>query len=97
LIVTEAPLPERPRLLPPPSVAERLESEMDDEVLFVVGDMWKVATARVPLGTSTLDELRLMTRQFALPAPVEHERTSPETEVTVGLAVMVTELKSVEE
>ena len=70
---------------------------MDDEVLFVAGDMWKVATASVPLGTSTLEELRLMTRQFALLAPVEHDSTSPETEVTVELEVMVTELKSAEE
>ena len=56
-----------------------------------------MATARVPLGTSTLEELRLMTRQFALLAPVEHESTSPETDVTAELAVMVTELKSVAE
>jgi hypothetical protein len=97
LIVMEVPVPERPKLLPVPSVAERPDSEMDDEVLVVVGDMWKAATASVPLGTSTLEELRLMTRQFALLAPAEHESTSPEREVTVELAVMVTELKSVEE
>ena len=97
MIVIEVPLPESPRLLPLPSVAERPESEIEDEVLFVVGDMWKVATASVPLGTSTLEELRLMARQFALLAPVEHESTSPEREVTVELAAMVTELKSVEE
>ena len=95
-MVIEVPLPERPRLLPLPSVAERPESEMDDEVL-VVGDMWKLATASVPLGTSTLEEVRLMTRQLALLAPVEHESTSPATDVTVELVVMVTELKSVEE
>lgn len=70
---------------------------MDDEVLFVVGEIWKLATANVPLGTSTVVELRLITRQFALLAPVEHESTSPETEVTVPLVVMVTELKSVAE
>ena len=97
MMVIEVPLPERPRLLPLPSVAERPESEMDDEVLVVVGDMWKLATASVPLGTSTLEEVRLMTRQFALLAPVEHESTSPGTDVTVELVVMVTELKSVEE
>lgn len=91
------PLPESPRLLPEPSVDERLASEMDDEVLFVVGEIWKLATANVPLGTSTVVELRLITRQFALLAPVEHESTSPETEVTVPLVVMVTELKSVAE
>ena len=91
------PLPESPRLLPEPSVDERLASEMDDEVLFVVGEIWKLATANVPLGTSTVVELRLITRQFALLAPVEHESTSPETEVTVPLVEMVTELKSVEE
>ena len=34
-MVMEAPLPERPRLLPLPSVAERSVSEMADEVLFV--------------------------------------------------------------
>lgn len=56
-----------------------------------------MATANVPLGTSTVVELRLITRQFALLAPVEHESTSPETEVTVPLVVMVTELKSVAE
>ena len=56
-----------------------------------------MATARVPLGTSTLEELRLITRQLALLAPVEHESTSPESEVTALLGVMVTELKSVEE
>jgi hypothetical protein len=56
-----------------------------------------VATASVPLGTSTLVEVRLMTRQFALLAPVEHESTSPEMDVTVEVAVTVTELKSVEE
>ena len=39
MMVIEVPLPERPRLLPLPSVAERPESEMDDEVLVVVGDM----------------------------------------------------------
>lgn len=91
------PLPESPRLLPEPSVDERLASEMDDEVLFVVGEIWKLATANVPLGTSTVVELRLITRQFALLAPVEHESTSPETEVTVPLVEMVTELKSVAE
>ena len=91
------PLPESPRLLPEPSVDERLASEMDDEVLFVVEEIWKLATANVPLGTSTVVELRLITRQFALLAPVEHESTSPETEVTVPLVVMVTELKSVAE
>jgi hypothetical protein len=96
-MVIEAPVPERPRLLPLPSVAERPESEMDDEVLFVVGDIWNVATASVPLGTSTLVEVRLMTRQFALLTPVEHESTSPETEVTVEVVAMVTELKSVDE
>jgi hypothetical protein len=96
-MVIEVPLPESPKLLPLPSVAERPESEMDDEVLVVVGDMWKLATASVPLGTSTLEDVRLMTRQFALLAPVEHESTSPETDVTVELVVMVTELKSVEE
>ncbi|HXA08218.1 MAG TPA: hypothetical protein VNY30_25395 [Bryobacteraceae bacterium] len=83
--------------MPEPSVDERLASEMDDEVLFVVGEIWKLATANVPLGTSTVVELRLITRQFALLAPVEHESTSPETEVTVPLVVMVTELKSVAE
>jgi hypothetical protein len=95
-MVIEAPLPESPRLLPVPSVAERPVSEIEDEVLFVVGDMWKVATAREPLGTSTVVEVRLMTRQFALLAPVEHESTSPR-EVTAELGVMVTELKSVDE
>jgi hypothetical protein len=97
LMVIVEPLPERPRLWPLPSVAERAESEMDDEVLFVVEEMWKVATASVPLGTSTPDALRLMIRQFALLAPVEHESTSPGTELTVPLVVMVTELKSEEE
>ena len=97
MMVMEVPLPERPRLLPLPSVAERPEREMDDEVLVVVGDMWKLATASVPLGTSTLEEVRLMTRQFALLAPVEHESTSPATDVTVEPVVTVTELKSVEE
>ncbi len=70
---------------------------MDDEVLFVVGEIWKLATANVPLGTSTVVELRLITRQFALLAPVEHESTSPETEVTVPPTAIVTELKSVAE
>jgi hypothetical protein len=96
-MVIVVPLPESPRLLPEPSVDERLASEMDDEVLFVVGEIWKLATANVPLGTSTVVELRLITRQFALLAPVEHESTSPETEGTVPLVVMVTELKSVAE
>ena len=45
---------------------------MDDEVLVVVGDMWKVATASVPLGKSTGGLLKLTIRQFALLAPVEH-------------------------
>jgi hypothetical protein len=72
LMVIEVPLPERPRLLPLPSVAERPESEMDDEVLVVVGDMWKVATATVPLGKSIGGLLKLTIRQFALLAPVEH-------------------------
>ena len=97
MIVIEVPVPVRPRLLPLPSVAERFVSVMGDEVLFVVGDMWKVATANVPLGTSTVVELRLMTRQFALLEPVEHESTSPETEVIVEVLATVTELKSVEE
>jgi hypothetical protein len=93
----DVPVPVRPRPLPLPSVAERPESEMGDEVLFVVGDIWNVATASVPLGTSTLEEPRLMIRQFALLAPLEQESTSPEMEVTVEVAVTVTELKSVEE
>jgi hypothetical protein len=96
LIVIDVPIPVRPKLLPEPSVAERLESVMGDEVLVVVEAIWKVATASVPLGTSTLVEVRLMIRQFALLAPVEHESTSP-TEVTAELVVMVTELKSVDE
>ena len=96
-MVIDAPVPERPRLLPLPSVAERPESVIDDEVLFVAGDIWNVATASVPLGTSTVEELRLMIRQFALLAPVAHESASPETEVTVEPAVIVTELKSVDE
>jgi len=70
---------------------------MGDEVLFVVGDIWKVATASVPLGTGTGGLLKLTTRQFAVLAPVEHEKSSPEMEVTAELKVMVTELKSVEE
>ena len=97
MIVIEVPVPVRPKLLPLPSVAERPVSVMGDDVLLVVADIWKVATASVPLGTSTLEELRLMTRQFALVAPVEHESTSPETDVTVDVAVTFTELKSVEE
>jgi hypothetical protein len=96
MVIVE-PLPERPTLWPLPSVAERAESEMDDEALFVVEEIWKVATASVPLGTSTPGVLRLMIRQFALLAPVEHESTSPETELTVPLVVIVTELKSEEE
>ena len=97
LIVIVVPLPERPRLLPLPSVAERFESEMDDEVLFVVGDIWKVATPSVPFGTSVVVEVRLMIRQFALVAPVEHESTSPDKELTEDEGVICTELKSVEE
>jgi hypothetical protein len=97
LIVIDVPVPVRPKLLPEPSVAERLESVMGDEVLVVVEAIWKVATASVPLGTSTVLEVRLMIRQFALLAPLEQESTSPEMEVTVEVAVTVTELKSVEE
>ena len=97
MIVIEVPVPVRPRLLPLPSVAERPVSVIGDDVLLVVADIWKVATASVPLGTSTLEEVRLMTRQFALVAPVEQESTSPETDVTVEVAATVTELKSVEE
>ena len=97
MIVIDVPVPVRPRLLPLASVAERPESVMGDEVLFVVGDIWKVATASVPLGTGTGGLLKLTTRQFAVLAPVEHEKSSPEMEVTAELKVMVTELKSVEE
>ena len=93
----DVPVPVSPKLLPVPSVAERPVSVMGDEVLFVVGDMWKVATANVPLGTSTVVELRFIIRQFALLEPVEHESTSPETEVTVEVLATVTEVKSVEE
>lgn len=97
MIVMDVPVPVSPKLLPVPSVAERFVSVMGDEVLVVVGDMWKVATAKVPLGTSTVVELRLIIRQFALLEPVEHESTSPETEVTVEVLATVTEVKSVEE
>ena len=97
LIVILVPLPVRPRLLPLPSVAERFESVIDDEVFVVVGDMWKVATPSVPLGTSVVVEVRLMIRQFALLAPVEHENISPDMALTPDDAAIVTELKSVEE
>lgn len=96
MIVMDVPVPVRPRLLPVPSVAERLVSVMGDEVFFVVGDIWKVATATVPLGTSAGGLLKLTIKQLALLALVEHEGISPEREVTAELKVTLTELKSPE-
>ena len=96
MIVIDVPVPVSPKLLPVPSVAERLVSVMGDEVLFVVGDIWKVATATVPLGRSAGGLLKLTIRQFALLALVEHEGISPVMEVTAELNVTLTELKSPE-
>lgn len=70
---------------------------MGDEVLFVVEDIWKVATASVPLGRSAGGFVKLTTRQFALLDPTGHEKSSPEMEVTAELKATVTELKSVGE
>jgi hypothetical protein len=36
----------------------------------------------MPLGTSVLLELKFMTKQFAVLAPVEQENASPETDDT---------------
>jgi hypothetical protein len=70
---------------------------IDDDVLVVVGDIWKVAVPSVPFGTSVVVDVRLMIRQFALLAPVEHESTSPDMELTPEDGVICTDVKSVEE
>ena len=66
---------------------------MAEEVLMVVLDIWNVAWAICPLGTSTALEARLIIRQVTWPGPLEHESTSPPA-VAAALSAMVTELKS---